>query len=84
MAAADRARAGVSFVLSKILDEDFVKNESQAANLPFVENERTLAVRIRGYRRPGKVVGLTASLSVRIAQLITLAAAFESPRKQQR
>ena len=53
MAGALRARAVVSFVLSDVLEEDVVKNESEGkleelAAL-FLENERKPAVRIRGY-----------------------------------
>ena len=51
MAAADRARAVVSFELSEVLED--VKNESENAleglKVFFLENERTPAVRICGY-----------------------------------
>ena len=53
MVGAHRARAVASFVLSEVLEEDVVKNESEGkleglAAL-FLENERKPAVRIRGY-----------------------------------
>ena len=52
MAAADRARAVVSFLLSEVLEEDVVKNESEDELVGlaalFLEIERTPAVRIRG------------------------------------
>ena len=53
MADADRARAVVSFVLSEVLEEDVVKNESEdeleGLAAFFLDIERTPAVRIRGY-----------------------------------
>ena len=53
MADADRARAVVSFVLSEVLEEDVVKNESEdeleGLAALFLDTERTPAVRIRGY-----------------------------------
>ena len=53
MAAADRARAVVSFVLSEVLEDDVVKNESEdeleGLAALFLEIERTPVVRIRGY-----------------------------------
>ena len=53
MADADRARAVVSFVLSEVLEEDVVKNESEdeleALAALFLDIQRTPAVRIRGY-----------------------------------
>jgi len=56
MAPADRARAVASFVLSEILEEDAVKKIESQDVLErlvalFSENERTPAVKIRGYRR---------------------------------
>lgn len=53
MADADRAPAVVSFVLSEVLEEDVVKNESEdeleGLAAFFLDIERTPAVRIRGY-----------------------------------
>ena len=53
MAAADRARAVVSFELSEVLEENVVKSESEdeleGLAALFLENERTPGVRIRGY-----------------------------------
>ena len=53
MAGAHRAHAVASFVLSEVLEEDIVKNESEdeleGLAALFLENERKPAVRIRGY-----------------------------------
>ena len=53
MAGAHRAHAVASFVLSEVLEEDIVKNESEdeleGLAALFLENERKPAIRIRGY-----------------------------------
>ena len=55
MAGGCHARAVVSFVLSEVLEDDVVKNESddelEGLAALFLEHERKPAVRIRGYVR---------------------------------